>query len=428
MNIRILKDSELPNPEDRAMLCALYSRSNSSVEEHLQKVNASNSGEFMNKFYIGYGHDSIADCANITIFFEGVSMLAAVSLEHNELFSGQESSTRYIDFSMQQCLPSLFYSSPNPTLFDELYSTVFERVCERLRREVPYDAAASDAHVVSKTQYENAVKARAFDVARGFLLCGYTTNVALVCSLRVARRHLHRLRHSPYAEVRDIAEKALRQLHDTYANTFEAEDKWAAYDARHPENQQQPFQTALKTKFDLASGADVFNAELGEFIGQQFGYVYGTIDFGSYRDMHRHRTLMTAQSSPAMSGIFTLHPFYMQYLTDAERDRAAQYMEVCIQYAIDARDSGDDAMLCELDYLLPMGTQVHYRLAGKLEHLDYFLRLRSGQAVHPTLRYEACLAGNVLANRGHIEMQSSYSENTAPIYLPRGLQTITEKQ
>ena len=50
------------SPEDVAMMQALYSRSPKSVEEHVEKVKATGSGKFMESFYVGYGHASIADC------------------------------------------------------------------------------------------------------------------------------------------------------------------------------------------------------------------------------------------------------------------------------------------------------------------------------------------------------------------------------
>ena len=89
------------NPEDTAMMQALYSRSAASVVEHVEKVKQSGSGKFMEKFYVGYGHASIADCGSTTIFIEGVSMLVAKAIEDWPLYSGQETSSRYIDMSQQ---------------------------------------------------------------------------------------------------------------------------------------------------------------------------------------------------------------------------------------------------------------------------------------------------------------------------------------
>src|SRR3989338_1872863 len=89
------------NPEDTAMMQALYSRSAASMAEHVEQVRKTGSGKFMEKYYVGYGHASIADCGSTTIFIEGVSMLVAKAVQDWPLYSGQETSSRYIDMSKQ---------------------------------------------------------------------------------------------------------------------------------------------------------------------------------------------------------------------------------------------------------------------------------------------------------------------------------------
>ncbi len=42
------------SPQDIAMMQALYSRSAQSVEEHAEKVKKSGSGNFMERYYMGY--------------------------------------------------------------------------------------------------------------------------------------------------------------------------------------------------------------------------------------------------------------------------------------------------------------------------------------------------------------------------------------
>src|SRR3990172_488793 len=96
MKIRIVDDL---NPEDVAMLQALYSRSAESVDVHLEKVKQSGSGKFMASYYVGYGHKSIADTGSTTLFIEDVSLLAAKAVQDWPLYNGQETSTRYIDMS-----------------------------------------------------------------------------------------------------------------------------------------------------------------------------------------------------------------------------------------------------------------------------------------------------------------------------------------
>ena len=89
------------NPEDEAMLQALYSRSAASVTKHIKKVKQTGSGKFMERFYIGYGHASIGDCGSTTIFIECVSELVAKAIQDNQMYSGQQTSSRYVDLSRQ---------------------------------------------------------------------------------------------------------------------------------------------------------------------------------------------------------------------------------------------------------------------------------------------------------------------------------------
>src|SRR5579862_1764173 len=90
------------HPEDLAMLQALYSRSFESAEVHIRKILDGGSGKFMNKFYVGFNHKSIADCGSTTFFLEGVSMFTAKAVQDWPLYAGQETSTRYIDMSKQR--------------------------------------------------------------------------------------------------------------------------------------------------------------------------------------------------------------------------------------------------------------------------------------------------------------------------------------
>jgi len=51
--IRVLDGHDVPNPEDLAMLQALYSRSPQSVDDHLERVRSVGSGKFMDQYYTG---------------------------------------------------------------------------------------------------------------------------------------------------------------------------------------------------------------------------------------------------------------------------------------------------------------------------------------------------------------------------------------
>src|SRR3989344_6399321 len=97
----VLDTGSVIGPEAAAMLQALHSRSMGGLEGHLKILSEKGPDNFMKNFYVGYGHKSIGDCGTASLFIEGVSMLTAKAIQDWALYSGQESSTRYIDFQIQ---------------------------------------------------------------------------------------------------------------------------------------------------------------------------------------------------------------------------------------------------------------------------------------------------------------------------------------
>ena len=82
-------------PEVLAYAMAMYSRSSLSIKESLAKITEEKSSKFLETFYFKYGHKSIADNAHIPLATENVSEIVAFELEDQQLWDGQERSTRY---------------------------------------------------------------------------------------------------------------------------------------------------------------------------------------------------------------------------------------------------------------------------------------------------------------------------------------------
>src|SRR5690606_36451069 len=90
------------NAKEYGMLAAMFSRSKDGVLELVDKVQKEGaSGRFMETYYVSYGHNSIGDLVDVKLYVEGIPFYIAALLEHHSQFRGQESSTRYIDFSNQ---------------------------------------------------------------------------------------------------------------------------------------------------------------------------------------------------------------------------------------------------------------------------------------------------------------------------------------
>ncbi|MBF0247291.1 MAG: FAD-dependent thymidylate synthase [Alphaproteobacteria bacterium] len=383
-------------PEATAMLQALYSRSAASAREHLEQVKARGSAKFMESYYVGYGHASIGDCGSTTLFVEGLSVLACKAVQDNPLYSGQESSTRYIDFSKQAIVDSLGTVQSKAILdaWMAFYLDALEPLEEHLRAEFPRREGEKEKF------WENAIKARGFDILRGFLPAGITSQLAWTTNLRQAADKLHLLRHHPLAEVRDIADGCLKVLREHYPSSFGHKD--------YPETEAYLAKTAAKTNYldasffapdqpDFSFSSTVDNAvleakELDVIEGRPprtnlprylEGYGQYTctfdLDYGSYRDLQRHRNGICR--IPLLTGERGFHNWYLDQLPDALRERGAAL--VAAQYAaIDALDAAAE----DKQYYYPLGAKVRCQTVYTLPQMIYVIELRSQNTVHSTLR------------------------------------------
>src|SRR5438874_12543870 len=85
-------------PEVQAYAMAKYSRSAQSMLESIGELSTQRAEQFLNTFYFQYGHRSIADLAHLVMGVEDVSILAAIRVVDEQLWDGQERSTRYQPF------------------------------------------------------------------------------------------------------------------------------------------------------------------------------------------------------------------------------------------------------------------------------------------------------------------------------------------
>ena len=111
--------------EEIAMAMAVTSRSPEPFDKILKQTDAAKSSKFLEKFYINYGHGSIADTAFIHIAIENISQLAIKALENSRLAAYQEKSTRY------QILSREFTVEP-----DEIASSKFHKLYQETITEL----------------------------------------------------------------------------------------------------------------------------------------------------------------------------------------------------------------------------------------------------------------------------------------------------
>jgi len=381
------------SPQDSAKLQALYSRSSRSVTEHLAQIEREGSAKFMSRYYVEYGHQSIGDCGTTTLFFEGVSLLVAKAFQDNPLYNGQETSTRYIDFVNQPMVEPTCTTlgSGIQQSWIDFYREAQEDLIAHLHQQHPLQEEQNpDKHA-------KAVKARAFDILRGFLPAGVTTQFSWHTNLRQAADNLRRLEHHPLWEVQDVASHALATLKDKYPESFGHRlrgelDGWHTacneryllegcghYSTNPDIYGNHPNLRIPGTYSELLSSrpkGGLLPHWMNEWGQLSFRFL---LDFGSYRDLQRQRACVIRM--PLLTDRWGFHPWYLTQLPDALQLKADKLL--CAQKEALADLDASDVLK---QYYLPLGMLVPCHLTAGLPGLVYLLELRSSKTVHPTLR------------------------------------------
>jgi thymidylate synthase ThyX len=381
------------DPEDLAMLQALYSRSAESVETHLGKVAKA-----------GYNHKSIADCGSTTMFLEGVSTLAAKAVQDWPLYSGQETSTRFIDMSKQRIVDPVGSDRSGKILdtWMTFYRSHTDRVMDTIRARHPRRSDEDEG------RYERAVKARSFDILRGFLPAGITTQLSWHTNLRQAGDHLSGLAKHPADEVRNLGMVLQTMFAERYPSSGvvgqaavsavvgerSAREAWEASTAMRYAYEDDFNMPRVGRAVYLRSSIDLGHLHAYEDclrtrprgcvlphcfsdIGQvQFMF---NLDFGSFRDIQRHRNGVCRM--PLLTTELGFEPWYLDQL-DEELRREAVITIDCLQGEIE--EIAADPV--QRQYYTALGFRVPCRVTYGLPAALYVMELRSSKTVHPTLR------------------------------------------
>ena len=379
-------------PEDTAMMQALYSRSAASVEEHAEKVKKSGSGKFMERFYVGYGHASIADCGSTTIFVEGVSMLVAKALQDWPLYSGQETSSRYIDFANQEIVDPLGTAESKAIIKNWLDFYVYSRepLIVYLKKLYPRRPVEDEA------VYDKAITSRSFDVLRAFLPAGATTQLSWHTNLRQAADKLALLKYYPLEEVKTVAKNIHDKLKEKYPSSFSHKEY---------EEQEKYRQSTVENytfyKTNICNPNFVYSTTINPTVLTQYQDVLsrrptktnlphfltelGTIsfefllDFGSFRDIQRHRHGVCRM--PLVTTSCGFNDWYLNQLPD---DLRLQAFDLIKKQSVAIETLPTTVEIKQ--YYVAMGFNVSCKVTYGLPATVYTVELRSGKLVHPSLR------------------------------------------
>lgn len=406
----LLDRGAIIDAEAEAMLQALHSRSAKGIEDHLLILEERGAEKFMESFYVGYGHKSIGDCGDFTVFIEGVSMLVAKAIQNNPLYCGQEASTRYIDFAEQEFRDPVGTSLSGEIL--EAWRTFYvdskEELLAHLRAQFPRKENENEA------TYEKAIGARSFDILRGFLPAGATTNLAWHTNLRQAADMLCLLRNHPLKEVRDVATGIQAVLVERYPSSFShktypASEQYYAdmmreynyFEGCWIDDDNGEFcaknsvNMSLLSRYYVLMNCRPAKTDLPKILSEcgtiQFSFL---LDFGSFRDIQRHRAV--TQQMPIVGTQYGFEKWYLQELPEVLREKAEALLN--LQEARISSLLWGHVSKEILQYYTAMGYRTPNRVTGGLPALVYLVELRATRFVHPTLRRRAKQMAEFLQN------------------------------
>ena len=475
--ITLLPPEVLADPEVVAMLQAFYSRSSTSIEERLAELgeNLPSIKESLKRWYIGYNHDSIGDCGNVAVFFEGVSILFAKALQDNPLYNGTETSTRFFDYIGSYMIYPTVSNSGYSDLYEDVqdswlyfYEKYLPIVIVKLAKALPFSLFTG----ISETIWEASIRARAFDIMRAFLPAGTKTQLSFYGSLRNLRDNLSTLLHHPLEEVRDNATTSLQTLAERYPTAFDNE-KFNEDQKRYLRDTAtqlfynepsvshevrsgvldtsllvgQPLSVYLdwvNVKRDVRPKIIVKDSHITPYLvdllngrpkGLKVPFQYGRsasftirfmLDYGSGRDILRHRNCKIP--IPVLSDSFGMHPWYVSQLLsldvsiykEARKLIESNYARIRCNLADFTPEE-----LIQTQYIHPLGMLVPFELHLDLDQMFYLAELRSSKTVHPTLRPIAIEIGHYLKNLGF----NVYVDSSEDAFVPyRGKQTISKAE
>lgn len=445
---------DIKDAEVSAMTQAMYSRSNTRIKVRLEELDAEGeekAKEALKKFYLGYGHASINDCGFTTIFAEGISNILAKAIEDTPLFNGQESSTRYLDYATQSIIDP--YKNDSSRKIIEgwllLYTEFQPKVVDGLKRRYPIGQGEDEG------DYGRAIKARSFDIMRGYLPAGVTTQVSWTTSLRHARDRIRFLIHHPVEEVREVIKAIHAALLEKYPSSFKASDIEPTQEYKdyygdpefHYIDTEKSFDIPLTEVFGEATilhrASPNYNlnpplieklanrpehAVIPTMISNAANFYFvAIIDFGSYRDIQRHRNGHCPIPVIKDYG-FGINQWYKDEikasLSEEDNTRFDSIVDAQMNF-IEVFKTSDlfqyDVYLHQ--YLYPMGINIVTEFNYNFGQCVYVSELRSQPTVHETLRPIAQHIGNVINDLLDAKV-CRINEDEGAFNIARGKQTI----
>lgn len=320
----------------------------------------------------------------------------------------------------------------------ETYSRLIPPVMQMVEERVPKDPASS------KTAYAAACRAKVLDMLRGLLPAGTLTNMGLYGNGRFFEHLLHKLQSHTLAEAQEIGRRALEELscvipsfvrrarpehktHVAFSHFYEGMQEELVLIAKkrrknlimHSEEEpsvkllswdekavekvaaaliypytQESLEELQKTVSALSEEeiAEILDAGCIMREGRRHrspralehaSFTFELLsDFGSYRDLHRHRMLTQERQLLTCS-----HGFFVP--NELKKTAFETEYVHALKEAKKAYDQIAQELPEEAQYVVPMAFRIRWYFVVNLRSLQWLTELRSSAAGHPSYRHTA---------------------------------------
>jgi thymidylate synthase ThyX len=197
-------------PEVVAVAFAKTSRSPEPFDIIAKELTEEKSAQFHEKWVVGYGHQSVAEHAVLSIAIENVSRYAVETIESNRLAAYTEKSSRYQIFTLNDFyIPEEIENSSYRDLYTETCIYLlknYQRVQRKLEEYVKRQGLVPRKEGEGDRSYEVRVRAFALDRSRFLMPLAALANVGMTINARSLEHALTKMLSSPLSEVRKIGE------------------------------------------------------------------------------------------------------------------------------------------------------------------------------------------------------------------------------
>lgn len=407
-------------------------------------VNLTRAEDLYQRVFSDYGDDSVAQLGGAHLACEQASNLLTKVLERGRLASYLEQSTRYIFYDeklgsrYRYLVPPEVAASRHAANYERTLDWLFETYAKLINAMVPYYETLypkndSDPSFV----WRASIRAKACDDLRGLLPAATTSNVGIFGSGQAYEALLLRMRAHPLAEARAYSELMLRELRKVipaFLRRVDLPDRggaWSDYFSDvtermsgraaelgvkaedrpevtlvdwDPDGERKTAAAALYAYTDLPDDQllDVVDrltvkeraALITDYVGDRTNrrhkpgramerttYRFDILcDYGSFRDLQRHR-MLTLDWQRLSTGHGYVTPPSIEDIGAAAIWREAMDRAAGLHDAIDS-DLGPDVA----QYAVPFAYRIRFYFQLSAREAFHLIELRTGPGGHPGYR------------------------------------------